>query len=82
VPEPELNEPEIEKLVYRLTKGSIARNQSFQVSGLARKKSEGFPLACSKRDAGFEIGKQYLESKYPSCSQKAITPFVKSIVAP
>ena len=82
MPEPELNEPEIEKPVYRLIKGSIARNQSFQISGPARKKSEGFPLAYSKRDAGIEIGKQYLERKYPSCSQKAIIPFVTSVVAP
>jgi hypothetical protein len=82
VQEPELNEPEIGKPVYRLIIGSIARNQSLSDFRTCKKKSEGFPLACSKRDAGIEIDKQYLERKYPSCSQKAITPFLTSVVAP
>jgi hypothetical protein len=59
VPEPELNQPEIEKPVYRLIKGSIARNQSLSNFRTCKKKnSESFPLACSKRDAGIEICKQ------------------------
>jgi len=57
------------------SKEALPETKSCQISGPVRKKSEGFPLACSKRDAGIEIGKQYLESKYPLLQSKGDYPF-------